>query len=73
MKILFIGDLFFKYGRPGLNDDLMTDRVRWKKSVQWLENRMDHIEHIIGGHGQMLTVNDLKDFNRKISGYYSSE
>jgi len=73
MKILFIGDLFFKYGRPSLNDDLMTDSGRWKKSIQWLENRMCQIEYVLCGHGQMLTVNDLKDFNKKISGYCSSE
>ncbi|MBK6965214.1 MAG: MBL fold metallo-hydrolase [Bacteroidales bacterium] len=73
MKILFIGDLFFKYGRPSLNDNLMTDRDRWKKSAQWLENRMDHIEFIICGHGQMLSIDDLKDFNKNILRYCSSE
>jgi glyoxylase-like metal-dependent hydrolase (beta-lactamase superfamily II) len=66
MRILFIGDLFFKYGRPGISDSLMTEKDRWKQAIQWLENRMVHIEHIIGGHGQMLSVNDLKDFNANI-------
>jgi glyoxylase-like metal-dependent hydrolase (beta-lactamase superfamily II) len=73
MKILFIGDLFSGYGKPGFSDAQMTEKERWKKSVQWLENRMDHIEQIICGHGQMLSMNDLKDFNKNILRYCSSE
>lgn len=73
MKILFIGDLFFKYGKPGISDSLMTEKDRWKKAIQWLENRIGHIEYIIGGHGQMLSVNDLKDFNTNILRYCSIE
>ncbi|NTW26162.1 MAG: MBL fold metallo-hydrolase [Lentimicrobium sp.] len=73
MKMLFIGDLFFKYGRPGISDSLMTEKDRWKQAIQWLENRTVHIEHIIGGHGQLLSINDLKDFNKNILRYCSIE
>jgi glyoxylase-like metal-dependent hydrolase (beta-lactamase superfamily II) len=73
MKILFIGDLFFRYGKPSISDTLMTEKDRWKKAIHWLENRKGNIDYIIGGHGQMLSISDLNDFNTKILRCCSSE
>lgn len=70
LRILFIGDLFSKYGQPSINDTLMTDKDSWKKAVKWTEKRMINIEKIIGGHGQVLTTNDLKSFNNNIEQNY---
>lgn len=73
LSILFIGDLFSKYGRPSINDTLMTDKDSWKKAVKWIEKRMINIDKIIDGHGQALTINDLKSFNNNIKQYYSKK
>jgi glyoxylase-like metal-dependent hydrolase (beta-lactamase superfamily II) len=66
MAILFNGDLFYKYGRPSINGKLMKDNDRWQHSVSWIEKRMINIEKIIDGHGEELSIDDLKSFNRKI-------
>lgn len=73
MKILCIGDLFITYGRPSINDTLMVDKDRWQKAVHWLEKRMINIEKVIGGHGQILSIDDLKSFNSKILGECSKK
>jgi glyoxylase-like metal-dependent hydrolase (beta-lactamase superfamily II) len=66
LKALFIGDLFFSYGRPSIDEKLAKDKTRWAQSVSWTEKRMHNIEHIIGGHGQMLTLDDLESFNQNM-------
>jgi glyoxylase-like metal-dependent hydrolase (beta-lactamase superfamily II) len=66
MAILFNGDLFSKYGRPSINNNLMLDKDRWQQSVLWTEKRMINIEKIIDVHGEELSIVDLKSFNRKI-------
>jgi glyoxylase-like metal-dependent hydrolase (beta-lactamase superfamily II) len=73
LKILFIGDLFSPYGRPSISDSMMTDKDRWRQTVQWIEQRMNNIEKIIGGHGQILLINDLKSFNSNIMSKFSIE
>ena len=73
LKILFVGDLFSAYGRPSIMDTVMTDKARWQQAVRWLEQRMFHIEMIIGGHGQILSANDLRSFNSNIMGKCASE
>ncbi|MBN1150476.1 MBL fold metallo-hydrolase [candidate division WOR-3 bacterium] len=65
-KILFTGDLFFKGGRLSLRDTLMTDKDRWNEAVKWTEERIDNIETIITGHGEILTKNDLTAFNENM-------
>lgn len=66
LKMLFTGDLMFNYGKPSINDDLLLDKNLWIESIAWIEKRMDNIEIVIGGHGQILSIEDLKSFNRKI-------
>jgi glyoxylase-like metal-dependent hydrolase (beta-lactamase superfamily II) len=67
LKVLFTGDLLFQYGRPSIRDPLMADSALWQKAIIWTEQRMDRIETVIGGHGQLLTRDDLQAFHLKLS------
>jgi hypothetical protein len=73
MAILFNGDLFSKYGRPSINSKLIPDYLRWQQTVSWLEKRINKIEKIIDGHGQILSIDDLKAFNSKMLEISSTE
>jgi len=73
MAILFNGDLFSKYGRPSIDSKLIPDYKRWQQSVYWTEKRMNRIEKIIDGHGQVLSTDDLKAFNSKMMARCSAE
>jgi len=66
IKVIFTGDLFSEYGRPGSNDTLMIDKEKWKRAVAWTESRMINIDKVIDGHGQILSTSDLKQFNNNI-------
>lgn len=66
IKAIFTGDLFSEYGRPSINDSLLTEKERWKQAIRWTENRMINIEKVIDGHGQILSRYDLKKFNDNI-------
>lgn len=66
LQLLFVGDLFGKYGRPSLNYPDSPEKERWQRSVQWLEARMEDIGMIIGGHGQILTKEELNAFLSRI-------
>jgi flavorubredoxin len=73
IQMIFIGDLFSKYGRPSINDLSMADAARWMQAISWIENRMNNIEKVIEGHGQILSVHDLKQFNNNILSKYSGQ
>jgi len=62
LRILFTGDLLFAYGRPAFNTDLVSDRERWDRSLEWIKERSSSIDMIIGGHGQILSSEDLESF-----------
>lgn len=62
LQILFVGDLFGKYGRPSLNYPDSPEKERWQESVQWIRTRINPIEIIITGHGLILEKNDLEAF-----------
>jgi glyoxylase-like metal-dependent hydrolase (beta-lactamase superfamily II) len=64
LKLLFTGDLMFQYGRPSINDKTMADKELWVKAIRWLEKRMYNIDKVIGGHGQIMSIDDLKSFNK---------
>jgi glyoxylase-like metal-dependent hydrolase (beta-lactamase superfamily II) len=66
LKILFTGDLFFKYGRPSISDTSMKDQNNWENSMKWIEKRIPNIETIISGHGELLSIEDLNSFNRNM-------
>jgi glyoxylase-like metal-dependent hydrolase (beta-lactamase superfamily II) len=61
-KLLFVGDLMYEYGRPSIRDTTLSEKEIWHKSLAWTEERMDQIETVIGGHGQLFSVDDLKAF-----------
>ena len=65
IRTIFIGDLFSKYGRPSISDSSLTDVAKCMRSISWIENRINNIEKVIGGHGQILSIDDLKDFTNK--------
>ena len=73
MAILFMGDLFSKYGRPAIDNKLIADNERWQQAIQWIEKRIANIKIIIGGHGEILSLDDLKLFNTKILAKSSPE
>lgn len=62
IKTLFVGDLFSKYGRPGMNKSLVPDADRWMNALQWIRKRTNNIVTIIDGHGQILSIDDVKIF-----------
>ncbi len=61
-KILMVGDLFSQGGRPSIGDANKEDFERWIIVKHWIDDRMDKIDKIIGGHGQIMDSNDLESF-----------
>jgi glyoxylase-like metal-dependent hydrolase (beta-lactamase superfamily II) len=71
IKTLFIGDLFSKYGRPSMSDSSLSDVDRWIQALQWIRIRTNNIGTIIDGHGQILSIYDLKQFSDNLLSKYS--
>jgi glyoxylase-like metal-dependent hydrolase (beta-lactamase superfamily II) len=69
MKILFTGDLFTRYGKPSVYDNIVPEKEKRKESVAWIEKRAGHIETIITGHGQVLGIEDLRSYSSRILTY----
>jgi len=65
LNILFSGDLFFRYGRISQNNNMM-DKERWTNALDWLKIRKPYICTIIGGHGQLLGIEDLEAFMKNV-------
>ena len=65
LKLIFIGDLFSKSGRPGFNLSAI-DKIRCMQAIAWIQKRINRIEKVIEGHGQILSTDDLKQFNNNI-------
>ncbi len=72
LKLIFTGDLFSKFGRPGINTTTI-DEARSRQAILWIQARMDKIEKVIGGHGQILSPDDLKQFYNNILSSFSAE
>jgi len=64
LKLLMTGDLFSSYGRPSISDDKIDNRCT--EIVKILKDKIDNIEKIISGHGQVLTKEDLLMFIENI-------
>jgi len=60
--VLFIGDLFSKFGRPGMSNSLITDEIRWMQAIKWIKKRTNNNVTIIDGHGQILSIDDVQLF-----------
>lgn len=72
-RVLYIGDLFSKYGRPSNNDPSIRDEEIWFRALRWIVKRLDKIEVVIAGHGEILSIDDLKKFNNNILSKYSGQ
>ena len=73
IHMIFIGDLFSKYGKPSISGSSITDTVKCMRAISWIENRMNNIEKVIEGHGQILSIDDLKDFTNNILNKYQGQ
>ena len=73
IRTIFTGDLFSKYGRPGISDSPATDVVKYTQAISWIGARINNIEKVIDGHGQILSTDDLKNFNNNIINKYSGQ
>ena len=62
IEILFIGDLFSKYGRPSMSNSSISDADNWMQAIQWIKIRTSNIGTIIDGHGQILSIDDINRF-----------
>jgi len=61
-KILMVGDLFSKYGRPSIRDENKQYAERWVKVTEWIEKRWSDIDTVINGHGEIMSKGDLLSF-----------
>jgi len=68
ISTLFVGDLFSKYGRPGRTNSSDADADKWIRAVRWIDKRIDNIQNVIDGHGQVLSTDDLKLFTEHLAG-----
>jgi glyoxylase-like metal-dependent hydrolase (beta-lactamase superfamily II) len=73
LHMIFIGDLFSKYGRPSISDSSTTDAVKYTRAISWIGTRIYNIEKVIDGHGQILSIDDLKNFTSNIINKYSGQ
>ena len=71
-KILLVGDLFSKYGKAGFGRSEKADAEKWLRAMDWIESRMNAIEIIIGGHGAILTKEDLHAFEESVQSRIST-
>lgn len=61
LKLLLTGDLFSKSGYASVEKELLKEgSASRERSVKWLLSRWGNIETAIGGHGQVMTRDDLK-------------
>jgi flavorubredoxin len=51
----------------------MTDENRWIHAIKWTNKRINDIRTIVDGHGQILTIDDLRRFNDNLLKRFSNE
>ncbi len=58
-----------------MEDQVLTyqkaDEIRWMQAIAWIQKRINRIEKVIEGHGQILSIDDLKQFNNNILSRYT--
>jgi len=63
LKLLLTGDLFSKGGYASLDRGLLPSGAEQRsRATDWIISRWNGIETVIGGHGQVMTLDDLKIF-----------
>ena len=65
-KVLIVGDLFMEYGRPSIAETSKINSERWMIVKKWIESRLNNIEKVLGGHGQIMGKEDLLSFIENI-------
>jgi glyoxylase-like metal-dependent hydrolase (beta-lactamase superfamily II) len=66
VKILMVGDLFSRYGKPGIKNENKQFAERWLKVIKWIDDRWVNIDIVIDGHGQIMSKEDLQSFILKV-------
>jgi glyoxylase-like metal-dependent hydrolase (beta-lactamase superfamily II) len=72
-KLLMTGDLFSAWGKLHFDNKTGMDKEQWILVKQWVCGRMDKIETIIAGHGQILSKKDLEFFLTNIELYQGED
>jgi glyoxylase-like metal-dependent hydrolase (beta-lactamase superfamily II) len=67
LKLFMTGDLFYAGGRLSIENENMQEVERWKKVMQWINIRLNDIDLVIGGHGQIMSQKDLEALNKFIN------
>lgn len=62
LKMFFVGDLFFRYGRPSFEDLDKQDLSNYKKAIEWIESGCSVNDIFINGHGQIMKNADMDNF-----------
>ncbi len=65
LKLLMVGDLFFPGGRPSVGTLGKPDYEKLGKTISWIKLHWNDFELVIGGHGQIMSKDDLSAFIRK--------
>ncbi|MFC2100818.1 MBL fold metallo-hydrolase [Bacteroidota bacterium] len=66
LKLLMTGDLFLKGGKPSIGNVEKKDVERWKSVMQWIKARWEDMDIVVGGHGQIMSKEDLEAFNNYV-------
>ena len=61
-QVLMVGDLFSEYGRPSIAEENKINSDRLIIVKHWIDDRMDEIDKVIGGHGQIMGSKDMESF-----------
>lgn len=64
--LLFTGDLFGRYGRAYFTANDTADAAKRIAALDWLALQMPAIKFIVGGHGELLTRDDLAAFDQLV-------
>ncbi len=62
MKMFWVGDLFFKYGRPSFDTLDKQHLYQYRKAIAWITSRSSESDIVINGHGQIMDKGDMDSF-----------
>jgi glyoxylase-like metal-dependent hydrolase (beta-lactamase superfamily II) len=69
-KLLLVGDLFSQGGRPSFDNVTKHDAERWLIALKWIKARWGKIDKIIGGHGKIMSKENLELFSEYVKQKY---
>ncbi len=62
VKVLAVGDLFFKNSLPQIGNRKKLDTNRWLETLAWILREDNLVDFVIPGHNKMLTRNELLEY-----------